>query len=37
MCPSMLYKIQYNIKPQIPLSLTTKNIKAREERARLRL
>lgn len=28
MCPSMLYKIQYELKPQISLSLTNKNIKA---------
>jgi hypothetical protein len=32
----MLYKIQYNIKLKKPLSLTTKNIKSREERARVR-
>lgn len=37
MCPSMLYKIHYEIKPKIPLSLTKKNIKSREERLRLRL
>ena len=37
MCPSMLYKIQYEIKPKSPLSLTKKNIKSREERLRLRI
>jgi hypothetical protein len=37
MCPSMLHKIQYEIKQKLPLSLTKKNIKSREERARVRL
>lgn len=36
-CPSMLYKIHFEEKLFKPLSLSKKNIKAREERKRIRL